>query len=214
VLNVCFQPLCRLLCLSQRGGVDLSSPSVKLFWCIEVQTVRGGAIAESSGAQFCVKPRCTTKTHIISQVNLRNNHFYIHGNRKDQALLEPSLDASQLPTEVEPSPLASKAQPRVVGRAYFGSEKLRTNRAIIGMRGDSEQSWEEVEALLLEKLSCVNIDYQTPKKMKVGVLLEAMPDTAPIGIGKAEAIGQIEDHMAWPSGDERETTVELLINLR
>jgi hypothetical protein len=35
---------------------------------------------------------------------------------------------------------------------------------------------------MLEKLSHVNIDYQTPKKLKVGVLLEAMADTAPIGI--------------------------------
>jgi hypothetical protein len=51
----------------------------------------------------------------------------------------------------------------------------------------------------------VNIDYQTPKKLKVGVLLEAMADTAPIGIGKAEVIEQIEDHMVRPSGDERET---------
>jgi hypothetical protein len=166
--------------------------------------VCGGAIAGSSGARFCVKPRCTTKTHIISKVNLCDNHFYIRGNRKDQALLEPSLDASQLSTEgVEPSRLASTAQPRVVWRAYFGSEKLRTERAILAMSGNSEQSWEEVEAPSLEKLSCVNIDYQTPKKLKVGVLLEALADTAPIGIGKAEAIEQIEDHMARPSGDEK-----------
>jgi hypothetical protein len=63
-----------------------------------------------------------------------------------------------------------------------------------------------VEIPSLTKLSEVDATYQTPKKLKVGTLLEVLADTIPIGIGKAEKIAVIQDHMLAADGSAREST--------
>jgi hypothetical protein len=45
----------------------------------------------------------------------------------------------------------------------------------------------------LDKLSAVTSSYVTPKKLKVGFLLEAFADSIPIGLGKAEDLTEIPD---------------------
>jgi hypothetical protein len=62
-----------------------------------------------------------------------------------------------------------------------------------------------VEIPSLNKLSEVDLEYKTPKKLKVGMLLEALAETIPIGIGKAETIAVIADYMINAEGLERET---------
>jgi hypothetical protein len=85
-------------------------------------------------------------------------------------------------------------------RAYFTSEAERRERSAEG----SEKSWEEVEAPTLSKLSEVDTTYQTPKELKVGTLLEGLVDTIPVGVGKAEAVEVIKDHMTMADGPDRE----------
>jgi hypothetical protein len=87
-----------------------------------------------------------------------------------------------------------------VWRAYFTSEAKRRERSADG----SDKSWEEVEAPTLSKLSEVDTTYQTPKKLKVGTLLEGLVDTIPVGVGKAEAVEVIKDHMTMADGPDRE----------
>jgi hypothetical protein len=70
---------------------------------------------------------------------------------------------------------------------------------------DSDRSWEDVEVPSLTKLSEVNTAYRTPKKLKVGTLLEALADTIPIGIGKAKRIELAQDHMMASAGPKRES---------
>jgi hypothetical protein len=166
--------------------------SVKLFWCEEVSSVRGGVIASSGGGRFCVKAVCDVKSHLSSKVLMRFNHLYICGKRKNQAMIEPTLDSSSLADHVNPSRLAEVERPINVWRAYFASESDRAGRS----SNDGEHSWEEVEIASLNKLSEVDSEYKTLKKLKVGTLLEALADTIPIGIGKAEKIAVIADHNA------------------
>jgi hypothetical protein len=128
-------------------------------------------------------------------------HLYIHGKRKDQAMLEPTLDSSLLADDVNQNRLAEAERPINVWRAYFASESDQAVRS----SNDGEHSWEELEIPSLKKLSEVDSEYKTPKKLKVGTLLEALADTIPIGIDKAEKIAVISDHMLNLEGLERET---------
>jgi hypothetical protein len=47
--------------------------------------------------------------------------------------------------------------------------------------------------------------YQTPKKLKVGTLLEALSDTMPIGLGKAEEVSRIIDPGTVEGAEKRES---------
>jgi hypothetical protein len=68
-----------------------------------------------------------------------------------------------------------------------------------------EKSWEEIDSISLEKLSSVSSTYQTPKKVKVGTLLEALSDTMPIGLGKTEEVSRIIDPGTVEGAEKRES---------
>jgi hypothetical protein len=118
---------------------------------------------------------------------------------KDQALAEPPLDADSITDDTDSIQLEDMEKPIDVWRAYFATEMDRANRL-----NDSDRSWEDVEVPSLTKLSEINTAYRTPKKLKVGTLLKALADTIPIGIGKAERIELVKDHMMASAGPERE----------
>jgi hypothetical protein len=173
--------------------------SVKLFMCQEVKFLCRGSISNSGDGRFCIRTRCNVKTHKANKVMVKEGYLYIRGNRKDQALSEPSMDALGLPGDSDPRDLADEARPLNVWRAYFTLEAERRERS-----DGSDKSWEEVEAPTLSKLSEVDTTYQTPKKLKVGTLLEGLVDTIPVGVGKAEAVEVIKDHMTMADGPDRE----------
>jgi hypothetical protein len=97
--------------------------------------------------------------------------------------------------------LAETVKPVNIWRTYFMSEMSKPERATEGR----ELSWEEVEAPTLTKLSEVDGAYHTPRKLKARFIMAALADTIPVGIGKAEAIQEIEDHLGKGAGDERES---------
>jgi hypothetical protein len=175
--------------------------SVKLLWFIEVSPVCGGVIASSGNGRFCVRKSCDVKSHRSNKILMKDNHLYILGKRKDQALVEPILDADSVTGGADPSKLEDIEKPINVRRAYFSSETERAGRST----NESEKSWEEVEIPSLTKLSEVDATYRTPKKLKVGTLLEVLADTIPIGISKAERIAVIQDHMLAADGSARES---------
>jgi hypothetical protein len=72
----------------------------------------------------------------------------------------------------------------------------KREREVLGGGGNTQ---------LETKLSEVDATYQTPKKLKVGTLLKALADTIPIGVGKAEKIAVIQDHMLAADGLARES---------
>jgi hypothetical protein len=76
------------------GGGRFGS-SVGLFYCREINTaesVCGGVIANSGYNRFCLKLNCEVKSHRIQKVKIEVGTLYILGARKEQALLEPSLE--------------------------------------------------------------------------------------------------------------------------
>jgi hypothetical protein len=175
--------------------------SVKLFMCKEVKSVCREAIANSGANQFCIRGQCDVKSHRINKVFLKEDHLYIIGKRKDQALVNLTLDASALPGDVDPQELVEIARPINIWRAHFTSETERNKRV-----DGSEKFWEEAEDPALSKLIKVDTAHQTPKKLKVGALLEALADTIPVGVGKSESIQVIEDHMGKANVVEQEAT--------
>jgi hypothetical protein len=70
-------------------------------------------------------------------------------------------------------------------KAYFTAEEDAYQRQTRSPN-NSEASWEEIDSITLEKLSSANSSYQTPKTLQIGTLLEALSDTMPIGVGRAE----------------------------
>jgi hypothetical protein len=190
-----------LSALSGSTGVD-RLVSAKLFMCQEVKSLYRGSISNSGDGRFCIRTRCDVKTHKANKITVKEGQLYIRGSRKDQALSEPSMDAVLgLPGDSDPRDLAHEARPLNVWRAFFTSEAKRRERLANG----SEKSWEEVlEAPTLSKLSEVDTKYQTQKKLKVGTLLEGLVDTIPVGVGKAEAVEVIKDHMTMADGPDRE----------
>jgi hypothetical protein len=78
---------------------------------------------------------------------------------------------------------------------------------------EDKASWKEIQTPVLDKLSSVHDDHQTPKKLKAGVLLEVWVGAAPVGIGKEGLLVAIEDHMIKPSRIEQESTTEELLQI-
>jgi hypothetical protein len=177
---------------------------VKLFLCESVNNPCGGVIINSGNNRFCTKSKCGVKSHKSSKVVLQDNHLYIMGNRKHQALLEPSMDSAKLNDGVAPQVFVNRIKPTNVWRTFFTSEADRVERNVNIENATSDQSWEDVESPSLEKLSEVDFAYQTPKRLKVGILLEAVADTIPVGVGKTEILEPIEDPVLVESGPGRE----------
>jgi hypothetical protein len=175
--------------------------------CRELKSLCRGIISNSEDGRFCTRTRCDVKTHKANKITVKEGHLYIRGTRKDQALVEPLMDVLGLPGDADPRNLADEARPLNVWRAFFTSEVERRERSADG----SETSWEEVEAPTLLKLSEVDTAYQTPKKLKVGTLLEGLVGTIPVGIGKAEAVEVIKDHMTMADGPDGECATNLSI---
>jgi hypothetical protein len=188
------------------GGDRLGS--VKLFLCQDVKSLCRGLISNSGDNRFCVRAKCDVKSHRVNKIMIKEGHLYIRGNRKEQALVEPSLDTLLLSASTDVEQLAETAKPVNVWRTYFTSEMASKDRATEG----SGRSWEEVEAPALTKLSEVEGAYNTPRRLKAGFIMAALADTIPIGIGKAEAIQEIEGHLAKADGDERESAKDSSIH--
>jgi hypothetical protein len=117
------------------------------------------------------------------------------------------MDVLGLPGDSDPRDLTDEARPLNVWRAFFTSEAERRERSADG----SEKSCKEVEAPTLSKLSEVDTMYQTPKKLKVGTLLEGLVDTIPVGVRKAEAVEVIKDHITMADGPDQEYAMNLSI---
>jgi hypothetical protein len=168
-----------------------------------------GVVANSGRSRFCTKIGCVIKSHQGSKVDLEEGNLYIRGSRKDQALLQPMLRTDALPPGMEPSVLAASWKPVSVWRAYFEAEQ---DRKPPEGKVSTDSSWEEVESPTLAKFSDVESKNKTPKKLKVGTLLEVLVETMPIGIGKAEEIGTIVDPNNLDPGDKRESAQEAAIH--
>jgi hypothetical protein len=142
--------------------------------------------------RLCVRINCDFKSHQSQKVILVPGRLYMMGGRKDQALLEPSLDVSALPKETDPAVLITTQQHSNVWKAFFVATMERKEQAPSSEVG-SDASWEDLESPSLDHLSAVTSSYVTHKKLKVGFLLEAFADSIPIGLGKAEPISKLPD---------------------
>jgi hypothetical protein len=176
--------------------------SVTLFLCQDTKSLCRGLISNSGDNRFCIRTKCEVKSHRVNKVEVKEGHLYIRGKRKEQALVEPSLNPIGLSGRADIERLMDTPKPLNVWRTYFKSEMAKTER----VTEESDRSWEEVEAPSLTKLSEVEGAYHTPRKLKAGFIMAAMADTiVPIGIGKAEPIQEIEDNLSKLNGSERES---------
>jgi hypothetical protein len=130
------------------------------------------------------------------------DNFYIRGSRKDQALLVPTMSSDALPSGMDPMSFANTWKPISVWRAYFEAEDHKVMPP--EGKGSEDSTWEEVESPSLARFSEVESNSKTPKRLKVGSLLESLVETIPIGISKAEPIGRIEDPGGITAGEERD----------
>jgi hypothetical protein len=184
-----------LLTSSGSTGGDRFGSSVGLYYCQEVNTNTspcGGVIANSGYNRFCLRINCKVKSHRLQKVKLEAGKLYILGARKEQALLEPLLDVSSLPQGTDSSVLADISKPSTVWKAFFITQMECKDQSST-VDSPSETSWEDLESPLLDKLSSVTSSYVTPKKLKVGFLLEAFADSIPIGLGKASELTELPD---------------------
>jgi hypothetical protein len=95
------------------GGGKSSSVEVQLYWCQEVAEVCHGVIGGMENNKFCTKRMCRdNKKHKTQKVVLRANQLYIMGTRKDQALLEPCLEASKVTGDIPVETLMELSRPR------------------------------------------------------------------------------------------------------
>jgi hypothetical protein len=62
----------------------------------------------------------------------------------------------------------------------------------------------------LDKLSSVTSSYVTPKKLKVGFLLEAFADSIPVGISKTALLSELPDSSQSKAGDKEKAGVGAL----
>jgi hypothetical protein len=136
--------------------------------------------------------------------------LYILGTRKEQALLEPSLDVSALPQGTDPLVLADTSKPSNVWKAFFVTQTERKDQAST-VDSRSETSWEDLESPSLDKLSTVTSSYVTPKKLKVGFLLEAFADSIPIGLGKAKDLTELPDISALVDDPLKQAQAEAMV---
>jgi hypothetical protein len=91
-------------------GGDRFGSSVGLFWCRDFNAPCCGVIANSGFNRFCTKMNCETKAHRAQKVTIELGFLYILGTRKDQAILEPSLNGNLLANEQEIVKIAHLSQ--------------------------------------------------------------------------------------------------------
>jgi hypothetical protein len=114
-----------------------------LFYCEEVNKNKspgGGVIANSGYNRFCLQINCEVKSHRLQKVKLEAGKLYILGVRKEQALLEPSLDVTALPPGTDPTVLADTSKPSNVWKAFFVTQMERNDQAS-SVDSRSETSW-------------------------------------------------------------------------
>jgi hypothetical protein len=128
-------------------------------------------------------------------------NLYILGTRKDQALLEPSLEGYLLGKEHNIELIAEASKPINVWKAFFGTQSVRKDFSTAS-EAPSDGSWEELESPSLDKLSSVTSSYVTPKKLKVGFLLEEFADSIPIGISKAQTLTELPKYSEMNSTEQ------------
>jgi hypothetical protein len=180
-----------------------------LFYCRDATAICRGVIANSGQNRFCIKTNCEVKAHQAQKVIINDGNLYILGTRKDQSLLEPSLEGSLLSKEHDLDKIIGTSKPVNVWKAFFDSQ---TDRKAFPGDTDalSDSSWEDLESPTLEKLSSVTSSYVTPKKLKVGFLLEAFADSIPIGLSKTTPLSELPDSSQMQKGDKEKAGVGAL----
>jgi hypothetical protein len=103
-----------------------------------------------------------------------------------------SFQVALLSKDIDPEVVAETSKPSNVWKAFFASQTERKDQ-VSALEERSDTSWEDLESPPLDKLSAVTSSYATPKKLKVGFLLEAFADSIPIGLGKAEVLTELPE---------------------
>jgi hypothetical protein len=96
-----------------------------------------------------------------------------------------------------------------VVKAFFGTESDRKELST-SSEAASDASWEDLESPSLDKLSSVTSSYVTPKKLKVGFLLEAFADSIPIGMSKAQMLSDLPEFTTMNQGEKDKAGVGAL----
>jgi predicted nucleic acid-binding Zn-ribbon protein len=190
-------------------GGDRFGSSVGLFYCRDDTDVCRGVIVNSGGNRFCIKSTCEVKAHRAQKVIISAGNLYILGTRKDQSLLEPSLEGDLLSKDHDIEEIIEAVKPVNVWKAFFESQSNRKENPG-GSDAPSDDSWEDLESPTLEKLSAVTSSYVTPKKLKVGFLLEAFADSIPIGLSKTTKLSKLPDNSEMQKGDKEKAGVGAL----
>jgi hypothetical protein len=167
---------------------------VSAFLCRLATDLCRGAIRSSGGARFCCKPsrECSIKYHKSSKVNVQSNRLYIQAPRLGQARLEPCLDAACLPSDVRIEDLLEMQRHPDVMVTYFESllaQGLKGPSRGLGLDAEadddlmSDSSWIPVVASPnVRDIDEARRTLQSPQKLKIGVLLSEMAETAPTGV--------------------------------
>jgi hypothetical protein len=114
---------------------------------------------------------------------------------------------------MDPELLADTTKPSNVWKAFFATQSERKDQSST-VESRSDTSWEDLESPSLDKLSAVTSSYVTPKKLKVGFLLEAFADSIPIGLGRAESLTKIPDMTSFSSSElktEKEKAIQVVL---
>eukprot|EP00978_Attheya_sp_CCMP212_P011273 scaffold27684_cov62-Attheya_sp.AAC.1 len=183
-----------------------------------------GSIRGSGGSRFCCKPfnACTAKYHKTQKVNVLPLHLYLQAPRMDQALLEPALDASNLPRDIKVEELLEMQRPSDVFVMYFEALLAQGRSAVsrgLGLDDEvddvpmSEDSWIPVAESPsgLRDIDKARRTLQSPKKLKGGELLAELASSAPVGVPKLASMSLLKaDQMENILGDP--TTVTTVVN--
>jgi hypothetical protein len=159
---------------------------------------------------FVPTPNCETKAHWAQKVTLELGFLYILGTRrKDQAILEPSLNGNLLADEQEIVKIAEASKPVNVWKAFFRTQSDHKDFTT-SSEAASDASWEDLKSPSLDKLSSMTSSYVTPKKLKVWFLLEAFADSIPIGMSKAQTLSELPDFSAMNQSEQDKAGVGAL----
>jgi hypothetical protein len=145
-----------------------------------------GVIAGSRGRRFCTKVGCGFKAHKTQKVVVAANMLYVCG-RKDQARIEPSLPTSKLPADMTLEFIVGQEKTVVVWTSYFLSLIAKQNREVIfgaSPEPGVTHGFEEIETPSLDQFSQVDIDFQTPRKLKLSDLLAVGAEALPMPLKK------------------------------
>jgi hypothetical protein len=134
---------------------------------------RGSVCLKASSA-------CNVQSH-KTKMRVRMEHFYIQ-SKQYQLRIEPSLDGELLPDDITTqSLLDGDPADRDVLMAYV--QNLQAKDEGLGATGHTIEEWESVTPPSLEAMKAVKSSFKTPKKLKLGDLMDAAVDASPVKLG-------------------------------